>query len=496
MSIIRASHLYFIRIVVCILLVLNNVACSGRKSSADKPALALQSCRLEGVAIEARCGKLEVFENRQTNSGRKIALNIAVIPSVSAYPQPDPIVFLAGGPGQAAVKLGQGAYQILHKARREREIVLLDQRGTGKSNPLDCNDKNKNLTLAEKLVDPDAPAQMQACLQKLDAAPEHYTTPNAVADLDAVREALGYDKLNLFGISYGTRMALSYLRAYPQHVRSAMLDGVAPTALKLPLYAGRDTLSALQRTLDDCIKDTDCKKLAPDLQQDVLQISEALEKAPVKISLNHPATNESTELLMNQRIFASSLRSILYRVSYASMLPLTIGEAKKGNFTPLIAQTTAYSADLEDSMSLGMFMSVICAEDVAQIGQGEIERLANPLFHADMFESLLKTCAIWPKGKIPPAHAAPVISDVPVLLMSGALDPATPPLWGELVAKTLSRSKHIVAENLSHNVSPHGCFPQLMADFLKAGNADKLDAGCVKNFSRPAFFINFSGPPS
>jgi pimeloyl-ACP methyl ester carboxylesterase len=483
----------FASLLFCLLLL---PACGGQKSSPDKATLVMQSCRLEGVSVESRCGTLEVFENRETNSGRKIALNIAVIPSVSANPQADPIVFFAGGPGQAAVKLGQAAFQILHKARREREIILIDQRGTGKSNALDCNDKNKNLTLAEKLVDPDSTKQMQECLQKLDAAPEHYTTPNAVADLEAVRAALGYDKLNLFGVSYGTRMALSYLRAHPQHVRSMILDSVAPTAIKLPLYAGRDTQSALQRTMDDCMKNTDCKKFAPDLQQDLLQISSALEKSPAKITLNNPATNEKTELVIDQRIFASSLRSILYRASYASLLPLTVAEAKKGNFTPLIAQTTAFSAELEDSMSLGMFMSVICAEDVPLIGKDEIQGLANPLFRADMFDSLLKTCAIWPKGKIPSEHAQPVTSDVPVLLMSGALDPATPPVWGDLVAKTLSRSKHIVAENLSHSVSAHGCFPQLMADFFKAGNADKLDAACVKNIARPAFFTNFSGPPS
>jgi pimeloyl-ACP methyl ester carboxylesterase len=471
-------------------------ACGPAKSVADKSSLVLQSCRLDGVPVEARCGTLEVFENRETKSGRKIALNIAVIPSVSANPQADPVVFFAGGPGQAAVKLGHIALYILQKARREREIILVDQRGTGKSNALDCNDKNKNLSLAEKLVDPDSTKQMQECLQKLDASPEHYTTPNAVADLEAVRAALGYDKLNLFGVSYGTRMALSYLRAHPQHVRSMVLDGVAPTAIKLPLHFGRDTLGALQRTIDDCMKNPDCKKAAPDLGQDVMQISTALEKSPAKITLNNPATNEKTELVMDQRIFASSLRSILYRASYGSLLPITIGEAKKGNFAPLIAQTTAFSADLEDGMSLGMFMSVICAEDVPMIGKDEIQGLANPLFKADMFNSLLKTCAIWPKGKIAPEHAQPVASDVPVLLLSGALDPATPPVWGALAAKTLTRSKHIVAENLSHSVSPHGCFPRLMADFFQAGNADKLDASCVKNISRPAFFTNFSGPPS
>ncbi len=488
--------MHFIRYTLLIFAAIILAACNGQKSSLNKPSLDLQSCRLEGVSVEARCGTLEVFENRQSNSGRKIALNIAVIPSVSANPQADPIVFFAGGPGQAAVKLGHVAYQVLHKARREREIILVDQRGTGKSNPLNCHDKNKNMSLAEKLVDQDSPKQMQACLQTLDAAPEHYTTPNAVADMEDVRAALGYDQLNLWGVSYGTRMALSYIRAYPQHVRSGVLDGVAPTAIKLPLHAGRDAQAALQRTIDDCMKVAGCKQLAPNLQQDLLQISAALEKAPVKISLNNPATNEKTEVVMDQRMFVSSLRSILYRASYGSLLPLTVSEAKQGNFAPLIAQTTAFSTELEDSMSFGMFMSVICAEDVSFIRKEEIQGLANPLFHADMFDSLLKTCAMWPKGKIPPEHAAPVKSDVPVLILSGALDPATPPLWGDLVAKSLSRSKHVVAENLSHAVSPHGCFPQLIADFFKAGNADKLDTECVKNIARPAFFTNFSGPPS
>lgn len=488
--------MHFTRLTCLLFFALTLAACGGQKSPSANTALTLQSCRLEGVSVEARCGKLEVFENRETNSGRKIALNIAVIPSVSANPQADPIVFFAGGPGQAAVKLGQNVFQILHKARREREIILVDQRGTGKSNPLNCNDKNKNLSLAEKLSDPDSAKEMQACLQKLDAAPEHYTTPNAVADLEDVRNALGYDKLNLWGVSYGTRMALSYMRAHPQHVRSAVLDGVAPTAIKLPLHSGRDALAALQRTVADCMKVATCKNTAPNLQDDVLQISAALDKAPARISLNNPATNEKTELVFNQRMFAANLRTILYRASYGGLLPLTISEAKQGNFAPLIAQATAFSADLEESLSLGMYLSVICAEDIPLISKNEMQGMPNALFHADMSDSLWKTCAIWPKGKVPPEHADPVQSDIPVLLLSGALDPATPPYWGDLVAKTLPRSKHIVAENLSHNVSPHGCFPKLIADFFMAGNADTLDAACVKNIARPPFFTNFSGPAS
>jgi pimeloyl-ACP methyl ester carboxylesterase len=488
------SRTIFSALFLCLLFL---AGCNPQKSvTQNSPSLNLTSCRLDGVSVEARCGTLEVFENRQTNSGRKIALNIAVIPSVSANPQPDPLVFFAGGPGQAAVSLGKVAYRVLDKARREREIILIDQRGTGKSNALDCNDKNNNLSLAEKLVDANLVQQMQTCLQKLAAAPEHYTTPNAVADLEDVRAALGYDKLNLWGVSYGTRMALSYMRAYPQHVRSAVLDSVAPTAIKLPLYSARDTQSALQRTIDDCMQDAGCKKLAPDLQQDLLEISEAMAKSPVKIAINNPSTNEKTDLTMDQRTFASSIRSILYRADYASLLPLTVSEAKRGNYAPLIAQVTAFSAQLEDSMALGMFMSVVCAEDVPLIGKDEIQGLATPLFRADMFDSLLKACAIWPKGNIPPEHAAPVTSDVPVLILSGALDPATPPLWGDYVAKTLSRSKHVVADNLSHSVSPYGCFPTLIANFFKAGNADKLDASCVKNIARPAFFTNYSGPPS
>ena len=152
----QVTDLHVTRLTGLALSALILTSCNGQQSSNAKPALVLQSCRLEGVSVEARCGKLEVFENRETNAGRKIALNIAVIPSVSANPQPDPIVFFAGGPGQAAVKLGHVALYILQKARREREIILVDQRGTGKSNALDCNDKNKNLSLAEKLVDPDS----------------------------------------------------------------------------------------------------------------------------------------------------------------------------------------------------------------------------------------------------------------------------------------------------------------------------------------------------
>ncbi len=471
--------------------------CSQSHSAKTSATLELKSCRLDGVAVEARCGTLDVFENRETNSGRKIPLNIAVIPSVNASPQPDPIVFFAGGPGQSAVGLAKVAYQVLHKARREREIVLIDQRGTGKSNPLDCDNDKPDTPLAERLAEQDTPRQLKACLAKLQAAPEHYTTPNAVADIEAVRAALGYGQINLWGVSYGTRMEMSYMRAYPQHVRSAVLDSVAPTAIKLPLYTSRDAQASLDRTMRDCAADAACKNFMPDLQRDVLALADKLGKTPQKISLQHPATHEKTDIVVDQRVLANSLRAILYRADYSSLLPITIREAKNGNFGPLLAQSVSFSTQLESNLSVGMYMSVICSEDVPRISEADVQSAVNsPVFKRDQIDTLNKACAVWPKGKIPPSHFEALSSDIPTLIFSGALDPATPPVWGDLVAQTLPRAKHVIAQNLSHSVSQHGCFPKLIADFFKAGNADALKADCVNAIERPAFFTNFAGPAS
>ena len=205
----------------------------------------LKPCTGYDTPVDAYCGSLKVYENRATKQGRQIDLNIVVLPALRSDAAPDPLFFLAGGPGQGAAKLAKVVREIFRRVQSDRDIVLVDQRGTGKSNPLDCNSDDDSLQAImetnEQVLD-----RLKACQAKYDADLTLYTTPIAMDDLDDVRAFLGYDKINVYGGSYGTRAALVYMRQHGDRVRSAILDGVAPTNMRLPLYFPRDTQRALR----------------------------------------------------------------------------------------------------------------------------------------------------------------------------------------------------------------------------------------------------------
>jgi pimeloyl-ACP methyl ester carboxylesterase len=462
-----------------------------------KPALALQACRLDGVSVEARCGRLTVFEDRVARSGAQIDIHFAVVPAVAADPLPDPIVFFAGGPGQSAIKLAGAAYYILERARRDREVVLIDIRGTGKSHALDCGQPIKRTELAVQLAALDPAVAAKDCLSKFGAGIRHYTTPNAAADVRDVLDALGYAKVNLWGVSYGTRLGLEFLRQNPARVRSMVLDGVAPTDIKLPLYFSRDGEQSLRRLIADCEADKACSQAMQGLRKDVEQVVDGLRQAPAKITVIDPSSGQKSKVTIDANVFHSGLRAALYSGELSSLVPLIVHEAKAGNFGPFLAQSTWSFGELEQSMALGLMLNVMCNEEVPRVTGEELGReTTSPVFRADLFEAVQKACAVWPQTQIPAAYYDAVKSDVPTLLFSGGLDPATPPVWGELVAKRLANGRHLVAPNLGHNVSPRGCAPKLIAEFIRKADARELDGECLKTISRPRFFINYAGPQS
>src|SRR5580693_5750495 len=230
------------------------------------PRVELSSCRLAGVADDARCGVVEVFEDRAARSGRKIGIHLAVLPAKGPRREPDPIVVIPGGPGQDAVASARIFADLFAPARATRDLVLIDQRGTGASNPLNCKLPGSNEDPQGYLGDLIPLDAVRRCLQTLPADPALYTTPIAMEDLDEVRQALGYDRINLYGASYGTRAALVYMRAHPEHVRSAMLSGLVPTDMKIPLYQARDAQRAMDLLLDDCEADPACSRAFPGIR--------------------------------------------------------------------------------------------------------------------------------------------------------------------------------------------------------------------------------------
>jgi pimeloyl-ACP methyl ester carboxylesterase len=452
----------------------------------------LRPCAGDEGPSEAYCGTYTVFEDRRARAGRRIALKIIVLRSLSDDDRPDPLVFLAGGPGQAAAQMADDVRTAFKRVQRHRDVVLVDQRGTGQSHPLNCPSETDTLRSAFASEE-DSLALLRKCLGKLNADVRLYTTSIAMDDLDDVRQHLGYEKINIYGGSYGTRAALVYLRQHEAHVRSLVLDGVAPTSMRLPLFAARDAGLALGKLLSDCEAEPACRTAYPKLTSRVRALLARLEAAPARVRLVHPRTGEVDTVNVTARSVANILFGALYSPKTAAILPLLIDRAAKDDFQGLLA--LAIAGDTSENMSVGMQLSVLCSEDTTQITDADIAReTAGTMFGPHLAASQMEACDAWPKGLVAPNYSAHVVSDVPALVLSGDIDPVTPPSWGEAVVRHLKRGRHWVAAATGHGVASTPCGARLIADFLEAGTADGLDARCLADAKRPPFFLTQAGP--
>jgi pimeloyl-ACP methyl ester carboxylesterase len=460
------------------------VALAGCGAGTTSPrAVALSECRLPRLSLAAQCGALEVPENRAKPEGSKITLAIAVLPANTLNPRADPLFVLAGGPGQAASYLGPFAAS-LTGVRKDRDIVLVDQRGTGRSSPLACAalkpDESPESTLEIDPVPKAAACAQELAARGIDAA--QYTTGAWIADLDAVRAALGYATINLWGGSYGTRVALEYLRAYPSHVRSLVLDGVAAPSMKVGLDVWLSRDAALSAVLEACAKATACHAAHPDLGATLAGIRDALGPAGRDVAIVDPRTGEAVTQHVTFDLVIGALQPFLYVPEIASLVPEVIARAAQGDYAPLYAGALLVTGDLAEQVSNALHYSVICAEDAPRVNSAEgAQALANVRAKTLALRALA-VCDVWPRGNALPDQTKPVTSDVPALILSGALDPVTPPANGAEVAKTLRRSRHIVASGYGHIVSPHACGPKLIASFIDDPSFASLPPACIEHF--------------
>ncbi len=453
----------------------------------ERPDLAQASA----IIAEGLCGTLDVAENPNDPAGRRISLNIMLLPATSAVVKPDPIFFLAGGPGQSAVDAGVFVFSHLSEARRERDIVLVDQRGTGKSNPLGCDlvdsdqgfERNSEQALAISLE------HMKACLAAYDADPAFYTTPIAMDDLNLVREHLGYQQINLLGGSYGTRAALVYMRRHGDTVRSALLDGLAPTTMRIPANIATDADAAFTKLLTDCQAQKDCRDAFPKLAEHYDALTERLREAPEKVSLIHSRTGENLQGFIDAKLLTGVVRNVLYDRLLSTLVPLAIEEAYAGNYQMLASLALVFAPE-SPIINIGMMASVLCAEDM------QLTTSASPTsrFDNQIYDLLGPVCEFWPQGAVPDNYFDPVRSDVPTLLLSGALDPVTPPKYAWEAAETLSNVEHVVVAGVGHGVSLQGCVPGIIADFFSDPVPAKVNAGCTANLGRMSFFTSYAGP--
>jgi pimeloyl-ACP methyl ester carboxylesterase len=470
-----------------VLLVLDLGGCAKRRLPGGLSKL--KPCRVDGIDEELFCGKLTVFEDREKRTGRTIDLNIVVLPAFDQQTKAEPLFDLAGGPGASSAERAD-FYAGPGKIYRHRhDVVCVDQRGTGKSNRLAIpREKTPQYYLSEMFPVDYVPEMRRALEKRADLT--KYTTSIAMDDLDDVRAWLGYDRISLFGASYGTRAALVYMRQHPEHVRSAILLGVAPTDLKMPLHHAESAARAMDLLLGECEKDAACHAAFPQIRDDWKNVLAQLEKQAARVEYS-PAGKKAapTTVEIQRGVFAEKIRTWMYDRDKAARIPLIVHHAVNGDFAPFLQQ--AIGPSIPDFVADGMYLSATCAEDVPFINQEEATKLNadNPFGNYRVFQQT-RACGMWPRGEIPADFLEPVRSNAPVLIFSGNLDPVTPPKYGEEVARNLPNSGHVIIPEAGHGVdglTDPGCMDRIAIDFLDKGDAKKLDVSCIEGMARPAF---------
>jgi pimeloyl-ACP methyl ester carboxylesterase len=473
-------------------LLLSTLAITGMAGSAradDPPA----PCRLRGVEHGALCGSVNRALDPARPQGPRIDVHYAVLPALSRNKKPDPLFFFAGGPGQSAIELAPSAAAMLARFSNRRDIVLIDQRGTGRSAPLACEDDDPRRPLAEQFDLTRQRTRLLACLERLQALPHgdlrFFTTAIAMTDADAVRAALGAERINAVGGSYGTRAVLEYQRQFPQRVRRAVLDGVAPPDMALPAAFSRDNQAALDALLAACTADRHCAAREPQLATRWLALLGSL---PRSVTVTHPSTGRAETLDMTRDVLLGLVRAPLYAPALAAGLPRALGEATRGRFEPLIALAQGLGGGRRgQQLAAGMHFAVVCAEDAPRLATAAAE--APGADFGDSFASLYRDlCPRLPRAEVPAAFYRVVAATSPTLVLSGGIDPATPPRHGERIAQALGpQARHVVVPQAGHGVMAIGCMRDLLFRFVDAADAAealKVDATCVTGIPRPPMF--------
>jgi pimeloyl-ACP methyl ester carboxylesterase len=336
---------------------------------------------------------------------------------------------------------------------------------------------------------------LQECLQQLEANAALYTTAIAAADLDAVRAALGYEQWNLLGVSYGTRMALTYLQLYPERVRSLVLDGVVPQDIALGVDFARDGQRSVDAMFARCEADAACNQAFPNVRATFAGLLEQLEREPANLTLDDPTTGAPVELELTRDMVAITVQSLSYAPETVALLPLLIHQAGgEGDLRPLAAQLLIVTSQASESIAVGMRLSVMCAEDVPFYPADTTAQVNQSYLGDYIVRQFSQPCAFWPRGSVAAAFKEPIVSDVPTLLLSGENDPVTPPANADAVAQGLKNSLHIVAPGQGHNIFYRGCVPTIIDTFIKQATVNGIDTTCVQQLKPTPFFTSFTGP--
>ncbi len=465
-----------------------------------EPKLVLHPCSYEVedqeelVELGALCGKYDVWEDREAKKGRRISLKVVFIPALTKA-KPDPVFLLAGGPGQAATEIPWMQMPWVKKLRHYRDIVLVDQRGTGASNPLDFIKPGEKIPFKELFKPSDRDPEVEEIIKNYDADLTKYTTDIAMDDLNEVRDALGYDRINIYGGSYGTRAALVYLRRHEDTVRSLVIDGVAPMEMKLVDAFAEDGERAMGLLLSHCENDERCQKAFPNLRQKLNELIVNLKEKPAQVQLNHPRTGETVNVTVHAETLQMTIFGALYDTLRSALIPLAVERAHEGDFS-VFGALLEYASGGAEQISHGMQKAVLCNEDLAHIDEGEEDTGSDQrVFSRHQFvSSFQQYCDCFQGMAKTSSYFDSVTSEVPALVLSGELDPVTPPRWGEIASKNLTNSRHVVVPEMGHGVAVNGCVSNMIVEHIENASPAGIETECVKGIERFPVFLTNTGP--
>lgn len=453
---------------------------------------------LQGGERDVQCAWWDLPESRSQKQANSIAIFIVRLPASRNFDiQPDPMLFIAGGPGQAASETFLYADHIWSKLALTRDIYLIDQRGTGQSHYFGC--ENLNDYVGEPATEFDAQLIKKLsrdCLDNFVGDAKAYTTAATVEDLEQVRTALGITQWNLLGVSYGTRVAAKYMRAYPTSVRTVVLDSVVPSTLALGPEIALNSQYSLDALIERCKMDTACARAIPEFEKELAQLFEQLEQAPVTVNVENFTSGEVERLQFSETDLSLLIRLYLYNSKTSALLPPMIHQAaSSNNFGPLLRAVQRVKSSVQSALAFGLHNSVLCTEDYPfyKLDEASRRQLRDTYMGTtivDMFDAI---CEIWPSEPLTGDARLPLRADVPTLLLSGELDPITPPAYGDMAAAELTNSKHIIVQGQGHFVSAVGCLPQLISEFVHQASSNALDLQCVDRIQTPPLFLNFNG---
>lgn len=463
-------------------------------ASVTASAQSLHECRVAGLSHSVACGELQRPLDPARPDGPRIEVHYAVVPALARRKLPDPVFLIAGGPGQSAIEVAPQVMPLFSRLNNRRDIVFVDQRGTGQSAPLNCEDPRRE-SLDQQSGKEEEVRQMRACraallkLPYLHAASDlgFFTTPIAMQDLDAVRRQLGAARIDLVGVSYGTRAALDYMRQFPGAVRRAVLDSVAPPDMVLPASFSTDSQAAFDAVLRACAAEAACAQAYPNLRADWDGLLASL---PERAVADHPLTGEAQAFTLTRDMVLGAVRSALYNPAIAAALPAAIHQAAAGRYEGLIGVGSVLGSRRGLHLAMGMHFSVVCAEDAPLLARATDPRGADfGTTYADLYRSV---CAEWPRGQVPAEFYTMPVTPVPTLLLSGGIDPATPPRHAARVAKALGpNALQVLAPNAGHSVLGVGCAGDLLFRFIDAEDdaaAKAIDTRCLTAVPRPVFY--------